>query len=153
MFRQGTGEVRLCGVQLLDERKQPVTSAKFNQLVTLRIHIEFYSDVVATVDYHIRDSKNIETLGSGIIRENRGMISGTCGSKFIIEFKTRLPLVEDNYNISVVVSFPVIKNRGSKYYDFVENVYFFKVEEHDMKLWDRVYIENDCDIICIDHGD
>lgn len=152
-FRQGTGEVRLCGIQLLDERKQPVMSAKFNQLVTLRIHLEFYADMVATVDYHIRDSKNIEMIGSGIIRENKGMISGACGSKFIVEFQTRLPLIEDNYNISVVVSFPVIKNRGSKYYDFVENVYFFKVEEYEMKLWDKIYIENDCNIICVDHGD
>lgn len=152
-FRQGTGEVRLCGVQLLDDQNQSVLTANFNQLVTLRIHIEFHADVAATVDYHIRDSKNVETLGSGIIRENKGMLSGTSGSKFIVEFQTRLPLIEGNYNISIVVSYPVIKNRGSKYYDFVENAYFFKVNEHDMKLWDKVYIKNDCNIIRLDQDD
>jgi hypothetical protein len=62
-------------------------------------------------------------------------------------------LIEGNYNISIVVAYPVIKNRGSKYYDFVENAYFFRVNEHDVKLWDRVYIKNDCNIIRVDQDD
>ena len=147
LFRQGTGYVRICGVEILDDEGNAIVNADFNQEICIRIHIKFFETCNAGINYHIRDSKNIEILGSGTVREEKGLIEGTRGDCYTIEFMTRLPLIEDTYNLLIVIYSPKVPNRTSLYYDWVENAYIFRVNE-DMrsKLWNKVYIENTCRI-------
>ena len=147
LFRQGTGAVRVCGVEILDNEGNVIIVADFNQEIRLRIHIKFFAKCSAGINYHIRDSKNIEILGSGTVREEKGLIDGNSGDCYTIEFITRLPLIEDTYNLLIIIFSPIILNRTSLYHDWVENAYIFKVNEDvHSKLWNKVYIENNCRI-------
>lgn len=143
LFREGTGEVKLINFELTDINNMPVKSVEFDQEIKLKNYIEFYEDFEIGVGYHIRDDKNMEIIGSGTVREVGGLISGKKGEIYLVEFATRVPLVEGAYNISTVISTPIILNRSALFVDYAENVEVFEVGEcKKAKLWDKVYIPN-----------
>ena len=96
-----------------------------------------------SIGYHIRNSKNEEVIGSSFTVENGGkLIDGKKGDGIGVEFSTKLPLMEGDYNITLVVSQPV-ENDTAVFNDFIENAYLFKVARRPrIKLWDMVYLEN-----------
>ena len=53
----------------------------------------------------------MEILGSNTLFEEIGEISGQEGDRVIVEFSTKLPLVEGTYNISTVISTPTVHNK------------------------------------------
>lgn len=151
-FRQGTGDVKVRAVELVDEFDNEVFTAKFNQQIKLKIYIEFLKDMEIGVGYHIRDDKNVELLGSYTRLEHDKKIKGSKGDKLLIEFVTNLPLLEGAYNITIVVSTPVILNRTSLFVDYIENARLFEVLERDIaKLWDKVYVKNICNVSIINN--
>ena len=55
----------------------------------------------------------------------------------------RLPLIEGNYNITLVISKPSGVN-SAVFCDFIENVYLFSMlPRNPLKLWDMVYLDNE----------
>ena len=73
-----------------------------------------------------------------------GYINAKKGEVFVVEMKTKLPLIEGNYNIMLVASQPIIPNRTALFLSLIENAEVFSVEENQKcKLWDKVYIENE----------
>ncbi len=146
-FRQGTGDVKVCSVELVDEFDSEVRLVEFNQQVKLKIYMEFLTEMEIGVGYHIRDDKNVELIGSSSRVEHNKMIKGEKGDKLLVEFETRIPLIEGAYNITVIVSTPVIRNRTALFIDYIENAYIFEVlERSEVKLWDKVYIQNCCNV-------
>lgn len=144
LFREGTGSVKVVNFQLTDIDNNPVKVIEFDQKVKLRVVIEFFEKKTVGVGYHIRDDKNTELLGSYMRMENESFLEGDVGDKFLIEFITRVPLLEGAYSISLVVSEPVIYNRSSLFDDMIDNVEVFEVLENPKaKLWNKVYIKND----------
>ena len=149
-FREGTGDVKVIDFQLTDLDNNPIKTVEFNQTVKLKIVVEFFKDKQVGVGYHIRDDKNMELLGSYIRMENDSLLKGNRGDKFLVEFTTRIPLIEGAYAISLVVSEPVIYNRTSLFDDFIDNVEVFEVLENPKaKLWDKVYIQNELKIVSV----
>ncbi len=143
-FREGNGDVRFIDLKLLNESNVETKSYAYDQLLKLVLRFQVYEDVDFAVGYHIRDDKNMELLGSSSRRETGNLIDGKKGEIYEIEFKTRLPLVEGNYNITLVASKPVILNRTVIFLDYIENAAVFSVEEDfACKLWNKVYIKND----------
>lgn len=142
-FRQGTGAARVRAVQLLDDEGQELQLALFRQRARLRIHVEFLEDVQGVfVGYHIRDQKNVELVGSGSTVENDELISGLCGDTIVVEFATELALHAGVYNVSIVVSVPLIHNRSALFLDYIENVVFFEVLEREHhRIWSKVYLD------------
>lgn len=54
-----------------------------------------------------------------------------------------MPIIEGNYNISLVASRPVIANRTAMFLCMIDNAAVFAVEENlKQKLWDKVYLKN-----------
>lgn len=146
-FRQGTGYVKLINFELTDANDEVIKSAEFNQEIKLKLYIKFFQDSEVGVGYHIRDDKNMEIIGSTTGREMGDLINGKEGEIFLVEFLTRVPLVEGAYNISTMISTPVILNRSALFVDYAENVEVFVVEEcKKAKLWDKVYIPNEVKI-------
>lgn len=143
-FRQGTGAVQVRSVQLLDSDNVDIQIALFRQQAVLRICIEFLEDVEGVfIGYYIRDSKNIELLGSGNTIEDNEYLSGKAGDKIVIEFVTKLSLHAGVYNISIVISVPIIENKTALFLDHVENVLFFEVLEREPhRIWSKVYINS-----------
>ena len=103
------------------------------------------------IAYHIRDDRNTELLGSSTLRETNALITGKKGKIYEVEFITKLPVLEGNYNVTLVASVPIIRNRTALFLGYVENAAVFSVEENfEGKLWDKVYIENQVTIRTVD---
>lgn len=146
-FREGTGEVEFIDLQLLNENGEETFAYAYDQKICIRITMAVKADNVFSVGYHIRDDKNTELLGSTVRREKGTMIHGKCGDVYCIEFVTKLPIIEGNYNITLVASTPVIEGRSALFLAMVENAAVFAVEEDQKcKLWNKVYIKNEVKI-------
>lgn len=142
LFREGTNTVKVKAFELVDLEGNSVTNVKFNQEVILRIYLKFYEDENVAVGYHIRDDKNIELIGNSIRLNTGKTLNGKKNEEYIIEFITKIPLLEGSYNITIVVSTPTDKmGLSALFIDYIENVKVFQVERRqDFKLWDKVYI-------------
>lgn len=142
-FKEGTGEIEFWDIKLLTNTNVEARVFPFDSKMKIQIILKSNVDKDFTVAYHIRDDKNTELLGSSIRRENVKMISAKSGEVYMVEFVTPLPLIEGNYNITLVASIPIIENRTALFLAYMENAAVFMVEEDmAMKLWDKVYIKN-----------
>ncbi|NOJ71314.1 ABC transporter ATP-binding protein [Paenibacillus alvei] len=143
LYRQGTLEAELTDIEVLDQNDYQVEDAEFNEHIKIRMHIKFNVKCNVVVGYHIRDNRNIEILGSNTLFEGIGELTGAPGEKVIVEFDTKLPLVEGTYNISTVISTPTVHNRAALFVDYTENAYIFNVLENmECKVWNKVYVSN-----------
>ncbi len=146
-FREGTGEAEFIDLKLLDGENQERNSFAYNDVMKIHMKILLKEDKEFGVGYHIRDDRNTELLGSSTRRETAELINGKKGEIYEVEFITKLPLIEGNYNITLVASVPIINNRTALFLGYVENAAVFSVEENfEGKLWDKVYIKNDVSI-------
>lgn len=144
LFKEGTGDVEFIDLKLLDEDENEIVSFAFDQVMKLRMTLRVNEDYDFSVGYHIRDDKNTELIGSNLCRELDELISGKKGEVYEVEFRTRLPLIEGNYNITLVASKPIISNRTALFLSLIENAAVFSVEENMKgKLWEKVYIPNE----------
>lgn len=142
-YRQGTGEVQVTEVELINEKGDNAISFDFNDEVKIRMYVKYIRDCTVCIGYHIRDYNNMEILGSNSLMEGIGEIKGKCGEKLIIEFTTKLPLIEGRYNITTVCSMMKIHNRSAIMVDYAENTAIFDVNEnYECKIWNKVYINN-----------
>lgn len=147
-FRQGNGDAKVCNVQVLDDNNDEITVVNFNQQIAIKIHIKVNRDTVFGVGYHIRDDKNIEILGSNTIIEGIGEIACKKGESFSVVFRTKIPLIQGNYNVTIVLSHETIKNRAAQFVDYIENTYVFSVlENFECRIWNKVYIPNQVKIV------
>lgn len=142
-FIEGTGEVEFVDLKLFNENKEEAYSFAFNEELTMKVKLRINSDQLFGVAYHIRDDKNMELVGSSTLREKGELIKGKKGDFYEIEFKVKLPFIEGNYNVTLLASRPVIENRSALFLAYMENAAVFTIEENPkMKLWDKVYLEN-----------
>lgn len=142
-FKEGTGDIEFIDLKLVDSDNVETFSYEFNQTMTIHIRVKLNIDIEFVIAYHIRDDKNMELLGSSTLRENGTLIAGKQGDIYEISFDTRLPLIEGNYNITLVASKPIIENRTALFLSYIENAAVFSVQENqDKKLWDKVYLKN-----------
>lgn len=150
-FKEGTGDVEFINLELLNENGNKSKVFAFDEKMTIRMTLRSNFDGAFGVAYHIRDDKNMEILGTSTTREGFGYINAKKDEVFVVEMKTRLPLIEGNYNVMLVASQPVIPNRTALFLSLIENAEVFTVEENQKcKLWDKVYIENEVTVKKID---
>lgn len=143
-FKEGTGEAEFIDLRLLDGEGREKTAFAYNEVMKIQATMILKADREFAMAYHIRDDKNTELIGSSTLRETKELIRGKKGDIYRFEFVTRLPLIEGNYNMTLLASVPVIKNRSALFLDFIENAAVFSVEENfENKLWDKVYLKND----------
>jgi len=143
-LRQGTGEVRITRVELLDENDMPCTEAHFGQNARIRLELAFLTPCEVVASYYIRDDKHLILIGSTTALEGHGPVKGNAGERKIVEFFTTLPLMEGAFNILAVLSVPLVPNRSARFVDIVENALVFRMSERSpVKVWSKVYIGND----------
>ena len=144
-FRQGNQAATVKAFDMFNSIGEPLTLAEFNECVKLVVYIKFHEDIRLSVGYHIRNSKNEEVMGSSFTVENNGkIIEGKKGDGIVVEFSTKLPLMEGIYNVTIVVSQPACAD-SAVFNDFIENAYLFEIARREKwRMWDMVYIENEC---------
>ncbi|SHK51913.1 ABC transporter ATP-binding protein [Desulforamulus aeronauticus] len=142
LFRQGNGKVKTTAFEILNMDEKPIFEADFNQQIILRFYLKFYEETEVGVAYHIRDDKNLEIIGSGLRLESNKLLSGKINEKYIVDFITRVPLTEGNYNFTIVLSKPVDKTGDAAiFYDFIENAQTIKINRRKpVRIWDKVYL-------------
>lgn len=145
-FKEGTGAVEFINLRLCNDNGEEQFSYAFDERIHLHVVLRINEDYEFAVGYHIRDDKNTELIGGSMLKETGRYIDGKVGEVYEIEFSVKLPLVEGNYNITLVASKPVIMNRTALFLAFMENAAVFSVEEAEYKLWDKVYLKNDVQI-------
>lgn len=146
-FKEGTGDVEFLDVRLLNEEQEELFSFAYNQKMIIRMTLLMRCDDLFAVAYHIRDDKNVELIGSSTLKETGELICGRSGEVYEIDLMTRLPLIEGNYNLTILASKPLIKNRTALFLSMIENAAVFAVEENLIsKLWDKVYLKNEIQI-------
>ena len=153
-FRQGSGKARVMAFELLDSEGRPVVLADFDAEVRLRIYLKFFEPVAVGVAYHIRDDKNEEIAGSFISMTDCRDIDGRPGDEYIVEFRTRLPLVGGRYNISLVISTGLDAGGNTAIFsDYIENAYLFAVAHRKPeRIWDKVYLPAECSVEYLGKG-
>lgn len=141
-FKEGTGTVEFIDLKLLDENDVETFSYAFDQKMKMRMTLRVNEDESFGVSYHIRDDKNMELLGNWT-----ELIEGKKGEIYVVEMITRLPIIEGNYNVTLVASKAIIENRTALFLSLIENAAVFAVEENQkMKLWDKVFLKNEISV-------
>lgn len=149
-YRQGFGNAIVTELEVFDKDNQLVREIGFNEEIKIRLHIKFINDCRICIGYHIRDEKNIEILGSNTLIEDIGELKGKAGDRVVVDFETKVPLVEGNYNITTVLSTIIVHNRTAKFEDYTQGGYIFKVLENEKsKIWNKVYVNNHIKIMKI----
>jgi len=142
--RYGTGEVKITGIELLDISYKPIAHIMFNDTLILLIYVECIDECTFSVNYNIRDAYNVNILGSNFRIENNQLIDGKIHDKYIVEYRTKIPLASGNYNINISVTEPNILNQSAKFIDVVDSASVFTVLERPIaKLWSKVYVNNE----------
>ena len=146
-MRYGTGEARFKSVEFLDNNDEPIVHASYDEIVKIRLCIECYKQSNISVNYNIRDEYNINIIGSDFVIESSELIGVLPQEKYIVEFKTKLPLAAGNYNLLVSISEPLFMNKTAKFIDFIEIAKVFTMlERPGAKLWSKVYVENSLNV-------
>lgn len=142
-MRYGSGEVRFTSVELLNVNGEHVVNAQYDEPVKIRLCIECYQQSTISVNYNIRDEYNINIIGSDILLEESELIAVFPNEKYIVEFKTKLPLTAGNYNLIISISTPLVLNKTAKFLDVIQAAKVFSVlERPEARLWSKVYIKN-----------
>ena len=138
-FREGTGEVKITFVELLDMDGNPILEAEFNQKVKLRIFVESYAEKTISVGFHLRDDKKISIVTCGFNQAGENLLLVKEGDKLIAEYVFSLPLQHNTYSILASVLYPVILDVQHEYIDIVEDAYIFKIAKRPgATLWSKV---------------
>jgi ABC-type glutathione transport system ATPase component len=149
-FRQGNGKARITAVDICNLDDAAILTAEYNQKIKIKLYIEGYDTVDIVVGYLIRDNMNLEILGGGNYYDmDNPNIHVEVGKKFIIEFITRVPLLQGTYNFVFVLSTPV-DDETAIFVDHIENACFLEVGRREKRqLWSKVHLEEECNIIAI----
>lgn len=125
LFRHGSGAARIRNVELLDVDENPLSTIVFNMGVVLRVHVEFYEDVPASiVGFFFRDRNGTDLVGTNTNEEGRPLPSRRAGETLIVDFKQHLPLQPGPYSVSTAIAYSPIQ---PLYLDWVDNALTFEV--------------------------
>ncbi|MDD5157884.1 ABC transporter ATP-binding protein [Sulfurimonas sp.] len=138
-FRYGSGEVKICYVELLDGSNNPIIEAEFNQNVKVRIHLESYAKLSVAVNFQIFDDKKINIVAGGFKQIGEELLSLKENDRFIIDYDLKLPLFQSNYSIQAVISTFVGGTNTPVFIDCVPDAYVFQVGQRPgFPIWSKV---------------
>jgi lipopolysaccharide transport system ATP-binding protein len=119
VFRHGTGAAKIRGIELIDSCSRPTTAVEFNDQVTLRVHVEYLTDVPSSiVGFGFRDRNGTELVGTNTFEEGVTLPPRVAGSTLVVEFRLRLPLIPGTYSVSSAIA----ADRYTRaYFDWIDN--------------------------------
>jgi lipopolysaccharide transport system ATP-binding protein len=123
--RHGTGEARICGVQILNSKLMPVETVTFGEEVTFRFFLEYLSDVPESgLGFYVRDRYGNDILGINTFEEGRVLGIHKAGDRLIIDFQLPIYFRPGSYSVSPGFS----RHRmDPNYLDWIDNAAFFEL--------------------------
>ncbi len=141
--RYGTGEAMITRVEFLDEEGESIVAADFDQEVVIRIHFVSHASKTLAASYYIHDDKKILLLGAGPRQLGEPFIEVNAQERYVVTFRTRVPLHEGAYSIQAQLTEPLVEGETARFLDVVEDAVVFKVNRRSTgRLWAKVFIPN-----------
>lgn len=146
-YRVGTGEARIRRVEVLDAVGRPLNhTAEFNEEITLKCYVEVMADCRSlSVDFHIRNKQGQEITGNDTYLAGTDLSTKSWreGERFVVTFRTRLPIMQGVYSINVLIANcpepPIITD--VTFLDWIENAYIFEMQaRRPVSIFDFVYL-------------
>ncbi|WP_310599627.1 ATP-binding cassette domain-containing protein [Desulfobulbus sp.] len=142
VIRTGTGDVHFTCVEVLDGKGEIITQAEFNQRLTVRLHFTFHAACSTHIGYQIRNRLNEGIIGSGTGLEGHPPLHGKAGDRFVVDFTTRVPILEGTYSIHATATTPVA-NGERRFNDMAAHAFIFHVTpRHPQKIWTAANMPN-----------
>lgn len=146
--RYGTGFAQVKYAELFDINMNNIRSAEFGQDVILKIYIEAMKTVDISCIYYIMDDKKNLILGSGFGLLDHPLIQTVAGGKYLVTYKTTLPLLDGNYSIQLQLTTPPTQDIGVIFHDTIDDVILFTVNKRDkVPIWSKVNIPNEVEVL------
>jgi lipopolysaccharide transport system ATP-binding protein len=146
-FRYGDGGAKITYVELLNQQWMPVNHVEFDQTVLVRVYFEMAIDGEVACNYYIANDKKILILGCDPILADIPLIPVVKGGRYIVTYKTRLPLGEGQYSIQVQITIPIIIGVSATFADVIDDAVVFSVSRRPVnRIWTQVFIENTIEV-------
>lgn len=147
-FRYGIGGARITCAELLDDHGQSVVNVEFDQEVNVVIYFETDIEEDVSCNYYIADEKRNLVLGAGMRLVGQELLKTKKGGKYIVTYKTRVPLHEGNYSIQVQLTKPLIEGQTAEFIDVIDDAIIFKVSrKSECRIWTQVHVPNSIEVI------
>lgn len=144
MFRIGNGGARILYADLLDDNSQPLELVEFNQSVWVRIIFEAHEEKELTVNFYIKDDKNIPITASNLVLSNHPLLKVKPGERFLVKYHIpALPLQHGIYSLSVGLMQVTTANINAPvvFVDYIENVATFNMAPRKKAMiWAKVFL-------------
>lgn len=124
-FRHGTGEARICNVELISENGESVPVVNSGERVTLRAHLEFgvaATDVV--MGFYIKDRLGVELVGTNTTEEAAVFPAMGPGDRVIVDFRFPAIFRPGHYSVTMAIAY---NPRDPVYMDWVDNAIVFEI--------------------------
>lgn len=149
-FRYGLGGVTTTYVEILDNDGKEILEVEFKQYVSIRIHFESTINASLGVSYYVMDDKKNLILGAGPRQLDKPYIDVVSGSKYIVTYKTTLPLQEGSYSIQVQLNRPEHEAVSAGFLDVIDDAVVFKMsQKKPVRIWTKVYLDNKMDVVTV----
>jgi lipopolysaccharide transport system ATP-binding protein len=147
LSRYGTGEAKITYVELLDEEGNDVIEASFDQEVLIKIYFVSYSSKEISPNYYIQDDKKNFIIGAGPRQIGVPLVTAISNERFIVSYKTRIPLQEGIYSIQVQLTAPIVVSETAQFLDVIDDAIVFRVGSRMAgRIWAKVFIPNTIEI-------
>lgn len=143
--RVSNGQGQFESVILTDNTGNILNSVSYGQDVELRLEISFNRDIECVgYGFHIRNSEGIEVLYFATGAEVNFLYGVKAKSKIVVNNKFKLPLIQGNYTIAVVLVNPIDSENGvAEYIDFIPLAYNFEMHKrHPVQIYGLVGLDN-----------
>ncbi len=146
-FRYGVGGAKITFAELLDEDLQPIQEVTFNQSVLIKIYFETSIQAEVSCNYYVMDDKKSLILGAGLRLLGEPLIIVKIGGRYVVTYRTRLPLHEGNYSIQLQISMPIVLGHTASFLDVIDDALVFKMSSRDgARIWTKAYVDNEVEI-------
>jgi lipopolysaccharide transport system ATP-binding protein len=147
-FRYGDGGARVTWAAILNEQLAELSSVDFDQTVLIRAYFESEIDSEVSCHYYVMDDKRNVILGADPLLMDKPLLKVKRGGKYIVTYKTRLPVEAGNYSIQFQITKAAQINVSAVFLDVVDNSVVFRVNQRNKyRLWAKVYVENELEVV------
>jgi lipopolysaccharide transport system ATP-binding protein len=145
--RYGDGGAKITCAELLDEKLHPIKDVSFNQCVFVRVYFETSVDREVSCNYYVQDEKKILILGAGLRQVDYPLMPVKIGGRYVVTYKTRLPLHEGQYSIQLQISTPVVLGQTARFLDVIDDAIVFRMSRREgARIWTKVYVANEVEV-------
>ncbi|MEP6879508.1 MAG: ABC transporter ATP-binding protein, partial [Nitrosospira sp.] len=145
--RYGEGGARITFAELLDERMRVINNIEFNQTVFVRIYFETSIDEEVSCNYYILDDKRNFILGAGLELADQPLMHVKNGGRYIVTYKTHLPLQEGSHSVQLQITIPVVRDHTATFLDVIDDALVFNMSRRQIaRIWTKAFVANNVEI-------